>query len=38
MGLSMLDGDINQLLKTKLRDSFIMPKRYSKIAKISKPV
>lgn len=38
MGLNMLDGEMNQLLKGKLRDSFIMPKKYSKVSQISKPI
>jgi hypothetical protein len=38
MGINMLENDMNLLLKTKLRESFIMPKKYSKITTNPKPL
>lgn len=38
IGLSIFEGDLNQLLRNKLRDSFIMPKKITKIDCSSKPM
>lgn len=38
MGLNLLEGEMNQLLRIKLRDSFIMPKKFSKMGQVPRPV